>query len=267
MNSIDQQVIQTSQVRKNFSASVSYYHEHAVIQKKVAEGLIASIKPWKDIIPPGPVLEVGCGTGFVSEHIVNEFPNREIVISDLSADMVDFTSNKIGKRDGVVFEVLDVNDFNIQEYKYALIVSNFAAQWFDDPATGLDRLTKSLKPGGLLITAFPGNHSFAEWYECCLELGLPFTANTLPDVEEVVVKLSLNPVQIDYYENDLYQEFESSLGFFQHLKKIGAHTSKTGKSLNTKQLRLLTSFWDKKKNGDVKVKWHVVYLAVKKEMR
>ena len=266
MRSIDQQVSNTSKIARNFSASVDYYHERAVIQRKVADGLIASLKPWKDIIPPGPVLEVGCGTGFISGQILEEFPDREITISDLSEEMLVFTSQQLKNKDGTSFAVLDVNELEEQDEQYALIISNFAAQWFEDPAMGLDRLVKCLKPGGILLTAFPGNHSFTEWYECCLELGLPFTANELPDVEEVVVKLSLNPVQIDYYENDLFQDFDSSFEFFQHIKKIGAGTSKTGKSLSAKQLRLLTSFWDNKANGKVRVKWHVIYLAVKKEI-
>ncbi len=266
MNNIDQQVSNTRQIERNFSDSVEYYHKHAAIQRKVADGLVASLKPWKEIIPPGPILEVGCGTGFLSSKVLDEFPDREIVISDLSQEMVRFTSEQCGEREEVSYEVLDVNELK-EEGKYALIVSNFAAQWFDDPAMGLDRLVKALKPGGLLLTAFPGNHSFTEWYECCLELGLPFTANVLPDVEEVVVKLSLNPVQVDYYENDLFQEFDSSIEFFRHIKRIGASTSRSDKSLTAKQLRLLTSFWDEKVNGNVKVKWHVVYLAVKKEMQ
>lgn len=265
MRSIDQQVSNTSKIAENFSASVDYYYNHAVIQRKVADGLIASLKPWKDIIPAGPILEVGCGTGFISGQLLEEFPDREITISDISEQMLAFTSQRLNDKDKVTFTVLDVNEFEEQDEQYALIISNFATQWFDDPAMGLDRLVKALKPGGLLLTAFPGNHSFTEWYECCLELGLPFTANALPDVEEIVVKLSLNPVQIDYYENDLFQDFDSSLEFFQHIKKIGAGTSSTGKSLTAKQLRLLTSFWDNKVDEKVKVKWHVVYLAVKKE--
>ncbi len=266
MDNIDQQVSNTRNIEQNFSDSVDYYHQHATIQKKVADGLVASLKPWKEIIPSGPILEVGCGTGFLSSQILEEFSDREITISDLSEEMLRFTSERLDEQEGVSYKVLDVNELGEEEGKYALIISNFAAQWFDDPAMGLDRLVKALKPGGLLLTAFPGNHSFTEWYECCLELGLPFTANALPDVEEVVVKLSLNPVQIDYYENDLFQEFDSSMEFFRHLKKIGAGTSRTGKSLSVKKLRLLTSFWNEKVSSKVNVKWHVVYLAVKKEM-
>ncbi len=266
MNSTSQTLNYKQKVNQSFSKAAQIYHEKAEIQQKVAEGLTASVRPWKDIIPPGPILEVGCGTGFLTENMFAEFPNREFTITDVSEDMLAFTRERIGEEERCSFEVLDVDTIKNPEPQYALIISNFTAQWFDDTAIGLEKLTKLLKPGGLLLTTFPGNHSFTEWYECCLELGLPFTANPLPDVEEVVVKLSLSPVQIDYYENNLFQDFDSSMEFFRHLKEVGAATSTTGKSLTPKQLRLLTKFWDNRTDNQIKAKWHVVYLAVKKDM-
>ncbi|MEQ9310430.1 MAG: methyltransferase [Balneolaceae bacterium] len=266
MKSIKNPVQFNEIIADSFSKSVDNYHKKAEIQKKVAEGLKASILPWKEIIPAGPILEVGCGTGFLSELISEEFPEREFVITDASSEMVSFTKKRIGESDKNRFEQFNVDELENPQPKYSLIVSNFAAQWFSDTAIGLENLSKMLNPGGIMVMAFPGNQSFTEWYECCLELGLPYTANPLPDVEEIVVKLSLNPVQVDYYENDLYQEFSSSIDFFKHIKEIGAGTSISGKQLNIKQLKLLTTFWDKKVNNQIKAKWHVIYLAVKKDM-
>lgn len=257
-------------IAEQFSKSAKNYHKQAEIQRKVAEGLIASLMPWKDTLPNGPILEVGCGTGFLSEKLIKEFPNQEIVLSDFSEGMLDFCEHRLRDEmelsDSVQFQQLDVNELKDTQEKYSLIVSNFAPQWFKDTSYGLSKLSELLVPDGLLLCTFPGNHSFSEWYTCCLELGLPFTANNLPDVEEVVVKLSMNPIQIDYYENDLFQEFDQSLDFFRHLKSIGVSKSTTGKRLNAKQLRLLTNFWDEKEEGSIKVKWHVVYLAAKKNL-
>lgn len=254
------------EVAKEFGKSIQNYHSKATIQRKVAEGLIVSLRPWKDIVPSGPILEVGCGTGFLTEQVIEEFPSRDILITDASDEMVSFVKQSVGESDTRRFEVLNVNDIEETEEKYALIISNFAAQWFSDTAIGLEKLSNMLLPGGLLLVAFPGNQSFMEWYECCLELGLAYTANPLPDIEEVIVKLSLGPLQIDYYENDLMQDFDSSLEFLKHIKEIGAGKSVTGKSLSYKQLKLLTDFWDKKANNKIKAKWHIAYLAAKKDM-
>lgn len=267
------EIIENRSINKaaeTFGKAAESYHQEAKIQKKVAEGLISSLLPWRELIPRGPILEVGCGTGFLTRHLIEQFPEKELVITDASEGMLNFCKEileKEGKLNcNIHFDLLDVNSESLESEKYAMVISNFAAQWFKDTAVGLSKLSESIKPGGLLLCSFPGNHSFSQWYENCLELGLPHTANPLPDVEEVVIKLSIEPLQIDYYENDLYEEFKSSLHFFRHLKEIGASESKLQKSLNAKQFRLLVKHWDDKSEGKVKVKWHVVYLAAQKDL-
>lgn len=269
MKTIAEPTISSKSIAETFSEAAKQYHEKAEIQQKVANGLISSLLPWKDSLPEGPILEVGCGTGFLSAQLIKEFPEREIILSDAAEGMLQFCSSRLKEEnqlsDNITFKQINVDEIVDETERYSLIISNFAPQWFSDTAIGLEKLSKQLKPGGLLLCTFPGNHTFNDWYTCCLELGLPFTANPLPDVEEVVIKLSMNPLQIDYYENDLYQEFDHSIDFFRHLKEIGASKSVTGKSLSSKQLKLLTNFWDNKESNAIKVKWHVVYLAAKKE--
>ncbi len=256
-------------ITDSFSKAAANYHKKAEIQKKVASGLLSSLIPWKGILPEGPILEVGCGTGFLSRLLIEEFPERNIHLTDASAGMLDFARHYLDEEkaltENVTFGELNVDGLEEGEESYSLIISNFAAQWFKDTAMGLEKLMSKLKPGGLILCSFPGNNSFREWYECCLELGLPFTANALPDVEEVVIKLSMGPVQIDYYENDLQQNFAHSIDFFKHLKEIGVASSTSGKRLSARQMKLLTDFWDKKTNNNININWHVVYLAGKKD--
>lgn len=224
--------------------------------------------PWKDTLPPGPILEVGCGTGFLTSKLIKEFPDRKVIVTDASEKMLSFCKEDLLAKgidvDQVEFRLLDVNEYKAESPEFALLISNFTAHWFKDASLGLQNLSESLVSGGIMLSSFPGNHSFQNWYENCLELGLPHTANPLPDVEEVVIKLSTGPMQIDYYENDLFQEFDSSIEFFRHLKKIGAGTSTLNKSLTKKQFKLLSLHWDEKEAGNIKMKWHIIYLAAKK---
>ncbi|WP_020402905.1 methyltransferase [Gracilimonas tropica] len=254
-----------------FGSAAATYHQEAKIQRKVADGLMSSLLPWKGILPEGTILEVGCGTGFLTEQLIKHFPERKFLITDVSPNMLDFCKQRLQaegllKGKDIQFIVLDVHDFEPDSHSFSMVISNFTPHWFKDTSMVLERLSESLLPGGLLLTSFPGNHTFEEWYEHCLKLGLPHTANPLPNVEEVVVKLSMGPMQIDYYENDLFQEFESSLEFFRHLKRIGASYSIKKNSLGYKQFKLLTTHWDEEADGKIKVKWHIVYLAAKKDV-
>ena len=252
-------------VARSFGKSVKEYHKSAEVQKEVAQRLIASLEPWRDIIPPGPILEIGCGTGFVTEGIVELYPKREKIITDLSAEMVDSCKERFNTAENISFSELDAEEINADKPEYAMSVCGFAAQWFKDPALTLGKIMEATLPGGLLLASFPGSESFPEWKQCCEELGIPFTGNELPDTEEMVIKMSTGPVQVDYYEDTITQNFPSAIDFFRHLKKIGAGTRRESRALKPREMKLLIDHWDSKNKGDITVSYHVVFLAVKRD--
>lgn len=252
-------------VARSFGKAAGYYERNAGLQKEVARRLVASLEPWRGALPAGPVLELGCGTGFVTEGLLELLPDRAMEITDLSPEMVAFCRNKFeGSHDRLAFRTLDAERLDAAPETYALTVSGFTAQWFRHPAVALGRCLEATRPGGLLLASFPGNESFPEWKEACRELGLPFTGNALPDTEEMVVKLSGGPVQVDYYEDTLTQTFESAAGFFRHMKRIGAGTRRQGRPLRPKEMRRLIRYWDRKAGGAVTVSYHIVFVAVKR---
>lgn len=248
-----------------FGKAASNYHEQAGLREEIANRLIASLEPWKAIIPPGPIIELGCGTGFVTKGLVDLYPNRQVEVTDLSTGMIVYCRNKINHADALSFGVQDAERVPYDEPHYALVVSNFLAHWLKDPALTLGQWLEAIKPGGLMLVSFPGKESFPEWKNRCHELGLPFTANPLPDVEEIVVKMSLGPSQVDYYEDTVTRTFKSARDFFSHLKKIGASTRTKGRSLTAAELSMLINHWDRTVDGPVKVRYHVVFLAVKRD--
>lgn len=252
-------------IAESFGRSVSDYHTQANVQKEIAGRLIASLEPWRDILPPGPILEVGCGTGFVTQGIVDLYPKREKIITDISDEMVSFCSERFGSAENISFHRLDAEELETDEPKYAMTVCGFAAQWFKDPALTLGRMMEATRPGGLLLASFPGSESFPEWKKHCEELGIPFTGNALPDTEEMVIKMSTGPVQVDYYEDTVTETFPSAVHFFRHLKTIGAATHKEGRSLSLSEMKLLMDHWDSQSKGDITVSYHVVFLAVKRD--
>lgn len=254
-------------IRTNFDASTHSYENEADVQRSVAGRLAASLTPWKMTLPPGPILELGAGTGFFTRELQTLFPERSIEVTDLSEKMIRTCRRVIPESDHLAFRTLDAENWNPPECEYALISGNFVAQWFRDPAQTLDRYVDALKPGGLLLASFPAHESFPEWKELCQDLGLPFTRNALPNTEEMVIKLSTRGVQVDYYEDSHSIRFDRSIDFFRHLKKIGASTSTSGtdRKLTPKQFRLLTRQWDQRSTSVVQVTYHLVFLAVKRD--
>jgi malonyl-CoA O-methyltransferase len=88
----------------------------------------------------------------------------------------------------------------------------------------------------------------------------------LPDIERVVIDLSMGPFQVDYYEDDTVETFETVFDFFRHLKKTGTSTNLNNKRLSVKQLKLLNNYWQKQDNGRVNVQFHTGFIAAKKDL-
>ena len=261
---IDNEIKQ--QIADSFGGVASFYDEHADLQKEVAHRLIASLQPWRDILPSGPIIELGAGTGFVTKGLADLYPGREIEVTDLSKDMIAFCGNKLVDHDNLNFKVRDAEQVpDYEDPYYAMTVSGFAAHWFDQPAQTMAKWLEITKPGGLLLASFPGNESFPTWRKYCRELGLPFTANELPDVEEMVIKMSVGPAQVDYYEDTITREYESAKHFFDELKSLGMDTLKKGRQLTSKEMSMLVDHWDTQEDGLVSVNYHVVFLAVKRD--
>lgn len=252
------------EVDRQFSESVNYYHNETPLQKETADRLANALEPWLYSVPDGEILEVGCGTGFFTQHLMRLFPGRKKKITDLSDEMVQFCRSQFNDADHSEFEVLNADTADLPDQQYALICGNYVAQWFTDPALTLERLSKSLKIGGLMLMAFPGDDSYPEWRTFCRDLGIPYTGNPMPDTEQLVIHLSMGPFQVDFYEDQSREEHDSVYAFFRHLKKSGTSTPRYEKSLARKQLKLLNDYWLKKQGGSIEVTYHNVFLALKR---
>lgn len=251
---------------QQFSVAAEDYDRFGHLQKQTAKRMARALEPWQFSIPEGPLLEVGAGTGFFTEYLMDMYPGRELIISDASPGMLETCRKKFHLQDKRSFKTLDVETAEWHENQYAMIAGNFMAHWLRQPAVVMSEMSKSLKPGGFMLMSFPGSESFPQWKKYCLELGLPFTANPLPDIEEIVVKLSMGPVKVDYYEDQSQEEYDSVIEFFRQLKKSGRSTSFSGKMLSLKQLKLLDRYWKEQNGGRVYVHYHTAFVAVKRDL-
>lgn len=227
-----------------FSNSVEYYSANARLQQETAQRMARALEPWQYSIPPGTILEVGAGTGFFTEYLVKILSNQnhKMMITDASDEMTLYCRDKIGESNKVCFDTLDIEEHDWKEDSFSMITGNFVIQWINDPSSTLAKMIRALKPGGFMLMSFPGSESFPQWRKNCMDLGLPFTANPLPDVEQLVVNLSMGPVKVDFYEDQTTEEYPDLFTFFRHLKNSGSSTSFTGKKLSPKQMKLLNKY-------------------------
>ena len=73
------------QVRQHFSCHAEEYDRYARIQLTVAEQLTQQL--FAEHHPQGKTLEVGCGTGMLSQQVLRKQPDLPLVLTDLAHGM------------------------------------------------------------------------------------------------------------------------------------------------------------------------------------
>ena len=93
------------------------------------------------------VLDVGCGTGRVTEALAALVPRGRVLAMDASADMVALARERLGDRAEVWCQ--DVLDLALEEPVDA-IISTATLHWVPDHQLLWARLAGALRPGGVL---------------------------------------------------------------------------------------------------------------------
>src|SRR3954454_5389957 len=99
------------------------------------------------IAPDATILDVGCGTGRVTEALLALVPDGRVLAFDASAEMVELARRRLGDRAHVWRQ--DVLELELDEAVDA-IVSNAVLHWVPDHDRMWVRLGRALRPGGRL---------------------------------------------------------------------------------------------------------------------
>lgn len=253
-------------VAENFSRSAATYDGHAAEQRTGAAALATCAAECAENLVEGPVLEIGCGTGFLSASLAALFPERCLELTDLAPAMVAQCRKKMTAEVAhphIRYRVLDGEQLTSRGC-YALICASFVVHWFADLPAGLQQLVTTLKPGGRLLCSYPGAGSYAEWHGQCARQGVPSSANALPDKAAVAHALAAAPVEVRQWEQVCMLHFPNARAFLRHLKRTGAHTSARLAALGPAHLRRIVRGWDRDCPNGVEVTCAIHYLAVEK---
>ena len=198
------------------------YEEHAHIQRAAARRLAETITTLQ-IPADSRILEIGCGTGFLSRELAGTLPKARLLLSDLSASMVGRTRSSLGDEE-IRYLVMDGERPCLSAAPgFGLICSSLAFQWFDDLGTALTHLTALLAPGGHLAFATLSAGTFAEWRKAHLESGIRPATRDYPSAAEIAA-LCPPGAQMRIEMQTLVEEHRDGLSFLRGLKAIGAHT-------------------------------------------
>ncbi len=143
-------------VIESFSKHVKTYDRHAQLQRSMAERLAALIpNPF-----PQKILEIGCGTGVFTRHLLARSPST-LILNDIAPVMIEYLKNHLELPSHSKFLV--GNAERIQIPKTKLIAGNAVVQWFQNPQTTLQRFHASLEKEGYLAFSTFGPQTLEEF--------------------------------------------------------------------------------------------------------
>ncbi len=212
-----------------FSSASATYEQAATAQKVIAGRLADKVMGLS--LPASPrVLEIGCGTGFLSRSLLERIKGGEWILSDISPAMLARCQENIHDS-RIQWRVMDGEYPDLSPNSIDLIVSSLAVQWFSDLEPALERLKALLKPQGHLLFVTLGSDSFKEWRIAHQALQLPCSLRTFS---------SHLPACVDQTEERMTFSQKDALTFARNFKEIGAHTPTSGsRALTPAQFRAL----------------------------
>ena len=232
------------------------YDAHARTQRRVAASLAGRIAALPR--PEAPrVLEIGCGTGFLTAALRPRI-GGDWTVTDLAPEMLARCRARIGEAPGLRYRVLDGERPGLTEGGFDLICASLAFQWFADLPAALARLRALLAPGGRIAFATMAEESFAEWRAAFAAAGLePAT----PRYPSIAFLASLPGTTVG--EEHIVEQHADARAFLAALRGIGAHSPRAGhRPLSAAKLRRVMAAFEA---GGARVTYHVAYGVMTEE--
>ncbi|MCJ8208532.1 class I SAM-dependent methyltransferase [Mucilaginibacter sp. RS28] len=108
-----------------------------------------------DDLQPKRILDLGCGTGNLTEAALKHYPNAEIHALDISADILNECRKRFEGHNNIYYHQQDFTRLDLPEGSFDLIISSIAIHHIndEDKARLYPKIYSLLKPNGIFVFA------------------------------------------------------------------------------------------------------------------
>ncbi|MBD8904717.1 SAM-dependent methyltransferase [Methylobacterium bullatum] len=235
------------------------YDAAGIIQAEVAARLAQRIAALP--LPPSPhILEIGCGTAFLTRAVLAHVTPGLMVASDLSPAMIRRARERMQHRPDLAFLVMD-GERPCLAPGFDLICSSLAAQWFEDLESALGRLSGLLAPGGFLAVTTLASGTFREWQAAHDAVGHRPATPSYPTAE-ALARLRFSGCTSNVFLEPVVETHADGRAFLRSLRTIGAGTPGIVRPLSPGALRTVIRQFER---GGAAITYEVATLEIRRD--
>jgi malonyl-CoA O-methyltransferase len=205
-------------IQQRFDAASASYEEVASVQKNCAGILSAMLVQCLSDFCPSSILDLGTGTGYVPEFLMQKFNTSFYTLNDISPKMIERVQKKFADYPQVSFLFGDMEDIDLGYHD--VIVSNLALQWVHHLEGTLEKLYSSSR---VLAFSCLLDGTFMEWENILHKMHVSSPLKKYPSAEMLELFLSsLKPDIFSFETRKFHVKFSNARGFMRYLQNLGA---------------------------------------------
>ncbi|MFC1595994.1 methyltransferase domain-containing protein [Candidatus Margulisiibacteriota bacterium] len=144
-----------NKIKNSFSRRAGEYDKTAQLQQSIASELIKKIS----VVQPGNILDIGCGTGFLTKLLAEKYPEARICALDLAPGMIEQAKKKLPQ---VEYQIADAEALPYPDQSFNGVFSSATYQWLDNPQQAFQEAGRVLKGDGLFAFSMFGGKTLYE---------------------------------------------------------------------------------------------------------
>ncbi len=154
------QALDKDKARRSFSRAAADYDDTAVLQHEIGRRMLERLDFIR--LEPRVILDIGCGTGLVTEALVKRYPSARVLALDFALPMLERTRRRGRWRRRPRCVCADLDHLPLAEQSVDLVFANASLQWSARPAQAITDIARILRPGGLMMFSSFGPDTLQE---------------------------------------------------------------------------------------------------------